>query len=351
MNLNKWMILALMLTLTGCTSEKSNEPFVDLFNGTSLEGWHILGGKATYEVKDGTIVGTSVLNTSNTFLCSDKLYSDFILEVEYKVDPKLNSGIQIRTNSIPEYKNGRVHGYQIEIDPSDRAWSAGIYEEGRRGWLNNLLENPNAQKAFKQNDWNLYRIEAVGDTLKTWINGVPAAHLIDDMTSKGFIGLQVHGIGKSKEKEGTQVSWRAVRIITEEVEKYTTPSPVKAKITRNQLLDGEKDKGWKMMWDGESTAGWRGAKLDHFPKSGWKIENGALTVLASGGGESEAGGDIVSMEKYSNFELKLDFKITEGANSGIKYYVNTDLNQGKGSSIGLEFQILDDAKHPRLYMI
>jgi hypothetical protein len=346
MNLNKWMILALMIVVAGCTSNKNDEPFVDLFNGKSLDGWHILGGKATYEVKDGGIVGTSVLNTSNTFLCSDKLYGDFILEVEYKVDPKLNSGIQIRTNSIPEYGNGRVHGYQIEIDPSERAWSAGIYEEGRRGWLNNLTKNPEAQKAFKQNDWNLYRIEAIGDTLKTWINGVPAAHLIDDMTSKGFIGLQVHGIGKDKNKEGTQVTWRAVRIITEELEKYATASPIKALQTKNQLLAAEEGKNWKMLWDGKTKNGWRGAKLDHFPKSGWEIKNGELTVLSSGGGESEAGGDIVSAEKYSNFELKLDFKITEGANSGIKYYVNTDLNQGKGSSIGLEFQILDDAKHP-----
>lgn len=337
----------IVILLVSCNEIKKDEtPWVNLFDGKTLGGWHIKGGKALYEVKDGSIVGTSVLNTKNTFLCSDKMYDDFILEVQYKVDPKLNSGIQIRSNSIPSYQNGRVHGYQIEIDPSDRAWSAGIYEEGRRGWLYPLFDNPEAQKAFKQNDWNTYRVEAIGDTLKTWINGVPASHLIDDMTASGFIGLQVHGIGNDSDKNGTQVSWKSVKIITEDLEKYTKPSTLSAKTTINSLTHHEKEAGWKLLWDGETKDGWRGAKLDEFPKSGWEIKDGELSVLASGGHESNAGGDIVTRDKYGNFELKVDFKITEGANSGIKYFVNTDLNKGAGSSIGLEFQILDDAKHP-----
>ena len=90
----------------------------------------------------------------------------------------------------------------------------------------------------------------------------------------------------------------------------------------------------------------RGAKLEVFPEGGWVIKDGELSVLATGGHESTAGGDIVSLDKYNNFEFKVDFKITEGANSGIKYFVNTDLNKGAGSSIGLEFQILDDVRHP-----
>mgnify|MGYP000141359211 FL=1 len=101
-----------------------------------------------------------------------------------------------------------------------------------------------------------------------------------------------------------------------------------------------------MLWDGKTTQGWKGAKLDGFPESGWEIKDGVLSVLASGGAESTAGGDIVTTDLYSDFELKLDFKITEGANSGIKYYVDTELNKGEGSSIGLEFQILDDERHP-----
>lgn len=347
LRLKKLLAIMLLAVFMSCQSnKKDNTPWVDLFDGKTLNGWSKIGGAASYEVKDGAIVGTSTLNTPNTFLRSDSLYGDFILELEYKVDPKLNSGIQIRSNSIPSYYNGRVHGYQVEIDPSERAWSAGIYDESRRGWLNTLKNNPKAQKAFKQNEWNKYRIEAIGDTIKTWINGVPAAYLIDDMTAKGFIGLQVHGIGKDEKKNGTQVTWKNIRIITENVQKYSQQSDIDPIITKNNLFGKEEEQGWKLLWDGKTTNGWKGAKLEGFPKSGWEIKDGVLSVLASGGGESEAGGDIVTTDLYGDFDLKLDFKITKGANSGIKYYVDTEINQGAGSSIGLEYQILDDAKHP-----
>jgi hypothetical protein len=114
------------IILIGCAETKQMEPWVDLFDGKTLTGWSIKGGKANYEVKDGTIVGSATINTPNTFLCTDELYDDFILKLEYKVDPQLNSGIQIRSNSFPYYLEGRVHGYQVEIDPSERAYSAGI---------------------------------------------------------------------------------------------------------------------------------------------------------------------------------------------------------------------------------
>lgn len=114
----------------------------------------------------------------------------------------------------------------------------------------------------------------------------------------------------------------------------------------NTLTQQEVREGWKLLWDGKTTNGWRGAKLDAFPTKGWVIEKGILKVMKSGGGESTNGGDIVTTRKYKNFILKADFKITEGANSGIKYFVNPDLNKGEGSAIGCEFQILDDDKHP-----
>ncbi len=189
-----------------------------LFDGKSLDGWEQKGGAARYHVEDGQVVGTSVPNTGNTFLCTTKDYGDFILELEFKVDPRLNSGVQIRSQCFDEPMNvagkkipaGRVHGYQVEIDPSDRAWSGGIYDEGRRGWLNDLKNNEAAQKAFKQDDWNQFRVECRGDSIKTWINGVPAADLTDDMTPEGFIALQVHGVGA--EKEPREVRWRNIRI-------------------------------------------------------------------------------------------------------------------------------------------
>ncbi|MDT0688054.1 3-keto-disaccharide hydrolase [Autumnicola psychrophila] len=337
---------ALVLFATSCENEKKNDtPWKNLFNGESLEGWNQMGGDANYGVKDNAIVGSTVHNSPNTFLTTNKMYDNFILEVDFRVDSTINSGIQIRSNSLPHYQDGRVHGYQVEIDPSERAYSAGIYDEARRGWLHTLENNPEARKAFKQNEWNSYRIEAIGDTIKTWINDVPASYLIDDKTNSGFIALQVHSIGEN-DQEGKEVMWKDIRILTDSLSKYSRQSPLEPINTKNRLSLKERDNGWKLLWDGKTTLGWRGARLDEFPEQGWEIENGELVVLASGGEESVAGGDIVTKELYSDFELKIDFKITEGANSGIKYYVDTDLNKGPGSSIGLEYQILDDKRHP-----
>lgn len=210
------------LLMVAGTLHAEEGKWVSLFDGKSLEGWTQRGGEAKYRVEGDSIVGTSVPNTSNTFLCTDKDYGDFILELEFKVDPRLNSGVQIRSECFDENKvvdakgkkrpipAGRVHGYQVEIDPSDRAYSGGIYDEARRGWLNDLSENEAARKAFKPEDWNSFRIECKGDSIKTWINGVPAADLKDDVTPKGFIALQVHGVGDRKEP--MEVRWRNIRI-------------------------------------------------------------------------------------------------------------------------------------------
>ncbi|WP_417362910.1 3-keto-disaccharide hydrolase [Galbibacter sp.] len=328
-----------------CETATDTTPWVPLFNGNDLNGWTQIGGQAKYRVEDQTVIGSTVHNTPNSFMTTEKMYDDFILELEYKVDSTMNSGIQIRSNSSPTYQNGRVHGYQIEIDPSDRAWSAGIYDEGRRGWLVPLTDNKEAQQAFKQGEWNHYRIEAVGDTIKTWINNVPASFLIDDKTHSGFIALQVHSIGKDA-KEGTEIHWKNINILTDSLQKYSRKSPLSPVTTKNKLTISEQKDGWELLWDGTSSNGWRGAKLEGFPEKGWVIENGILTVMESNGKESAAGGDIVTAQAYGNFELKVDFKITEGANSGIKYYVDTNLNKGSGSAIGLEYQILDDARHP-----
>lgn len=114
----------------------------------------------------------------------------------------------------------------------------------------------------------------------------------------------------------------------------------------NVLTKKEKSEGWQLLWDGKTTEGWRGAKIAEFPKAGWRIDNGELIVVSAGGEESTNGGDIITNKKYSNFTLSVDFKITKGANSGVKYFVDPELNKGDGSAIGCEFQILDDNVHP-----
>ncbi|MEW6306354.1 MAG: DUF1080 domain-containing protein [Verrucomicrobiota bacterium] len=294
--------------------------WINLVNGKNFDGWIQRGGQAKYEIVDGMVVGSCVPNTPNSFLCTTRTYGDFILELEFKVDPTLNSGVQIRSHEVGapyslthngktiKVGTNRVHGYQVEIDPSSRAWSGGIYDEGRRGWLNDLKNNPAAGKAFKQNDWNKFRIEARGDSLKTWINGVAAADLKDDLTPRGFISLQVHGVGKSEDKR--QVAWRNVRL---------------------QDLDASKRIA---LFDGTSLDAWETGDGKPVTK-GWVIENGALARL-------DSGGQIYTKKEYGDFELEFDWKISAGGNSGVKYRVT---KYGK-EMLGVEYQVLDDDKHP-----
>ena len=341
-------LFLIVISLISLSTVAQQAKWQELFNGRNLKGWTKINGTADYKVVDKTIVGISKMGTPNTFMRSNKMYGDFILEFDFKVDDGLNSGVQFRSNSIKEYRNGTVHGYQFEIDPSSRAWTGGIYDEARRGWLYPMTYNPAGQKAFKNNEWNKARIEAIGNSIRTWVNGIQCSELLDDVTQTGFIGLQVHSIG-NKDLEGKTVAWKNIRIMTENLDQFKSPDNKDIKqmnTIANTISDREAKAGWKLLWDGKTTNGWRGAKLDGFPEKGWKIEDGFLKVMKSDGGESTNGGDIVTTRPYKNFVLKVDFKITEGANSGIKYFVDTELNKGQGSAIGCEFQILDDAKHP-----
>ena len=209
---NKIIIAGILSIITFYLSWAGNRLSAEweiLFDGKTLDAWVQRGGEAEYKVEDNCIVGVSVLNTPNSFLCTEKHYSNFVLELEFLVDDKMNSGIQIRSNSLESYKNGRVHGYQVEIDPSERAWTAGVYDEAGRGWLYDLRQNEAARKAFKHDEWNRLHIEAIGKSIRTWLNGVPAANLIDSKISQGFIALQVH----SSKSAGIEVQWRNIRIM------------------------------------------------------------------------------------------------------------------------------------------
>ena len=337
----------IILSLTIPSFAQTN--WVPLVNGNDLSAFEKRKGTAEYKVDGNEVIGISKLGSPSTYLCTKKRYSDFILEVDVKIDMGLNSGIQFRSNSIETYKNGDVHGYQAEIDVSDRKWSGGIFDQSRRGWIYPVTMNKPGQEAFQNGAWNKYRIEAVGNSIRTWVNGVQVTNLVDDMTAEGFIALQVHSIKKNKERDGLQVHWRDARILTDDLEGNRWPVADHAtefSHLKNELTPSEIRKGWRFLWDGKTTEGWRGAKSDEFPEFGWEIKEGVLSVLESGGAESRHGGDIVTKDKFSNFELELEFNITPGANSGIKYFVDTDLNKGAGSSIGCEFQILDNKLHP-----
>lgn len=269
-----------------------------IFDGKTLDGWVQRGGKAKYAVEDGVIVGTTVKGTPNSFLCTEREYGDFVLELEVKADRKLNSGIQIRSHCFDHETSydsgtntakipaGRVHGYQVEVDSNpSRSWSGGIYEEGRRGWLFPLDKNKAAGAAFKFGEWNQYRIECRGPSLKTWVNGVPAADLLDAETPSGFIALQVH----SSQTEGIQVAWRNLRI--QDLGRHV----------------------WKPAWRGNDLSG------GHIIGKGeWKVEAGV--IHATHKASEKEFGHLVSDQTLSDFVVRIKYKAVKG-NSGLYFRV------------------------------
>ena len=339
-----------LLVINPHLDAQSTSGWINLSDGKSLNGWKVLGGKAKFSVEQGTIVGTTVANTGNTFLCTEKEYGDFVLEADvYVEDPNGNSGLQTRSHYDPEGNNGKgkVYGRQCEVDPSPRKWTGGIYDEGRRDWLYPMSLNANAQNAYKPDAFNHVKVECIGNEMKTWVNGIACAYVVDTLDRKGFVGLQVHSIGSDVSKEGKKVIFKNIRIKTENLR----PTPFEKNIyvlnlVPNSLNAYEKLNGWKLLFDGATNSGWVSARnATTFPAKGWKVNNGTIMVLASDGKESQDGGDIVTKDEYSAFDLSFEFKLTPGANSGVKYFVTLKEKTG-GSAIGLEYLVLDDTLHP-----
>ena len=209
----RYLILLFSLIFTSALVAEDKE-YKSIFDGKTLKGWTQRNGTATFRVENGIIIGKTKEGSPNSFLCSDREYGNFDLKFDVKVDAGLNSGVQIRSQTRGGYR-GRVNGPQVEIESSgENGAEAGyIYGEAAGGWM-----TPKAKliphKHFKDGEWNSYRVLAKDAHIKVWING----NLISDLTHeekfkthpKGFIGLQVHGIGK---KTGPfEVRWRNLKL-------------------------------------------------------------------------------------------------------------------------------------------
>lgn len=320
-------ILTLWLLLFFAYNGFTQARWLPLFNGKNLDGWQVLNGTAEYRVKDEMIIGTSKMNTPNTFLATQKIYGDFILEYEMKMERTLNSGVQIRSNTIAEYKDGQVHGYQVECDDSKRRYTAGIYDEGRRGWIY-PVKNETSKAAYKNGEWNTFRVEAIGDCIRTWLNGVPIANLCCELTPSGFIALQVHSIHE-QEKAGKTIRWRNIRILTDDLEKARWEMPesiVEKSYLFNRLTKTEKREGWKLLWDGKSFKGWKSVD----GKSNWKLNDRRFTA---------SGKSAMRFKKrFEKYTLDFEFKAGKNAEGGIKYFSD---EKNKDAFV---YQINDDAE-------
>ncbi|MBW8039035.1 MAG: DUF1080 domain-containing protein [Planctomycetes bacterium] len=319
------VIGVLLLAAVSCTSAsakvKSEGGWKSLFDGKTLDGWAVRGGFAKYHAENGEIVGTTVDGSPNTFLCTKKQYGDFFLEFEVKCDPRLNSGVQIRSHVYKKDKTlemwrrgqkrkvvrkaGHVYGYQVEISSERTGSSGGIYDEARKGmWLYDVKKDGKASKAFKNNQWNKYRIECRGDSIKTWVNGVACTDLRDPVDQSGFIGLQVHSVRSDKPLE---VRWRNIRI---------------KNLGRHV---------WKLLFNGKTLTGWHA-----LPGGKWQVSDGAI-VGTSASSESRHG-LLVSDKSFGDFTIRLKFKAIKG-NSG--FYFRAD---EVGSGVGVHgFQAEIDA--------
>jgi len=229
MNRTKKLFVAAgaLFYLTACAPAGGGE-WIELFDGETLEGWSVHGGLAKYRVEEGAIVGSARPGSPNTFLCTEREFSDFVLEFEVLLDPKLNSGVQFRSGIAEQemvfwFRNqdgepaqrvlpaDRVYGYQVEIAGEEIGSSGSVYDEARRAFmLASTRDNAEASAAFVDGQWNRYRVMCSGQSIKTWINNVPCVDFRDAMTSSGIIGLQVHGVGN--DTTAYQVRWRNIRI-------------------------------------------------------------------------------------------------------------------------------------------
>jgi hypothetical protein len=342
------LFIALSFISVSVCAQTSTSGWQNLFNGKDLTGWKRLAGKAEFSVENGVIVGRTVMGSRNTFLVTEKEYGDFILEADVFVeDTGGNAGLQTRSHFMDTaFKGeGKVYGRQCEVDPTFRRWTGGIYDEGRREWLYPMQLNAKAQNVYKEGEYNHFRVECIGNEMKTWVNGIATAYVVDTLDAKGFIGLQVHAINKP-DHAGKKVCYKNIRIKTTGL--VPTPFPPNVYVSNfvpNSLTAYEKKDGWSLLFDGKTNKGWRSAKNDDFPQKGWQIANGTMSVLSSEGREAANGGDIVTDKQYTAFDLSFEFKITPGANSGVKYFV-TLMEGNEGSAIGLEYQVLDDSLHP-----
>lgn len=191
-----------------------------LFNGKDLSGW-----TNPYEWGEAKVVDGEIQLTANKkfFLVTEKTYNDFVLEGEVLLpEGKANSGFMFRCH----VQKNKVFGYQAEVDGSDRRWSGGLYDEGRRGWLwpskqgrtkeksalekekesQEFFQQEEVRNALKRNDWNLYRVTCRGSKLKIEVNGVTTTEFEDTTDAKGYIGIQHHG------EKGQTYRFRNLRI-------------------------------------------------------------------------------------------------------------------------------------------
>ena len=297
--------------LVGCgqvlVAPEETSGWSELFDGQTLDGWTQVNGTAPYEVREGVLRGTNVLDSPNSFLATDDLYADFVLEFESRSIGEANSGVQFRTEGAPGTWSGVV-GYQLDIDPSARRWTGGIYHEGVHLWRHAMARNPACQAAYMPEAWNNYRIEAVGPVMATWVNGVACAHMVGDHHDAGFIALQVHAIGQEEQSLGSFTEWRHIRLLE---------NPKKTELwlsKRAELIEGWLE---PEISDIERAAGWRPLDLST-GQARFEMGSGAVEV-------------VIDLQLDAASDGHLNYAFTQAGDSCVgRYKLYNDVALGEG---------------------
>ncbi len=308
--MRQFIFVLLLMTVSVQFVQADDGGFVDLFNGKDLDGWTQRNGTATYRIDGQEIVGTTAEGSPNSFLCTDELYGDFELKFEVKVDSRLNSGVQIRSQSVGDVPSGRVNGPQVEISTDKMAGY--IYGESAGGWMTPDKDR-RPHDHFKEDEWNSYHIVAVGSNIQVWLNGQHVSDLTHperfESHPRGFIGLQVHGIGRG---DGPyEVRWRNIKL--RDLTKFKT------------LYNGKNLEGWK------TTGNW-------LPQ-----EDGSVLIQPREGEQGWERYDayLWSEDKYKDFVLDVEYMYPPGGNSGVYFRV---ADRSDPVDQGIEVQILDSSK-------
>ncbi len=318
-----------------------------LVDSPDLHEWETFSGSGTHVREGDVIVGTSKLGRAHTFFATKDHFSDFILELEMQMDSRLNSGIQIRcADASPDIRP--MGGYHVDIDPTIKRETGIIWRNTLERWKQRYPRSmtPQSLASFRNGDWNRIRIEAIGPSIRVWVNEVQTTDLVDTGSPEGFIGLHIHPIG-NEAKAGLHVMWRDIRIKTTDLEASrwpTDPQVREISYLVNELTEAEKRLGYRLLWDGKSFEGWRNVGAGEVSDGDWKIEDGALTVIADESMDHKRPpGGLMTKQLFGNFELEWEFRISKGADGGIQYLVGPQVAGDNG--IGLEYRMVDDANH------
>jgi hypothetical protein len=215
------LILAGLFLNSMAGDKPAKAPWKTIFNGKDFTNWKMVGSTGHAEVKDSAFWCHMTANTTeHTFVTTKEKYGDFILEMDVNTDPGYNTGILLRCVDKPsgcDTCKVSLYGYQVKIDPSPtRCWTGGVFDDFGASWhwLYDLSKDERARKAYQIGGWNHFRIEAIGTSVKVWVNGIPATNMINPKYSNGYIAIKIHSLKNLPEQEKMIGRFKNIRIMT-----------------------------------------------------------------------------------------------------------------------------------------